>query len=80
MLPFLDKKKMVASIAQRRGKSVEVADEVKPGGSQGNALESAAHDIMMSIEGKSPMDLAKALKAAFMILESEPHEEAGEAE
>jgi hypothetical protein len=41
-------------------------------------LKVVAEDVLSAIQQKSVVDLAKALKAAFEILEAAPHEEAGE--
>lgn len=78
MLPMLDKKRMSTAILQRRkGKlDVEVSPEIqKPSEDQYPELTEAATDILSAIESKSPLSLAKALKAAFEICESYPHEE-----
>lgn len=78
MLPFLDKKKAVSVLLARRGKSpdIEVANETEVGDSDIDpGLKEAAEDILRAIQTKSVIDLAKALKAAFTVADSMPHEE-----
>lgn len=80
MLPMFDKKKMVGAVIARRGKQdIHTNTEVEaPGSNEG--LKSACEDILGAIESKSPMDLAKAMRAAFDILDSEEDEEPSESE
>lgn len=61
----------------KRGKpDMEANSEVEAPGSDINpGLKSAAEDILRAIESKSPIDLAKAIEAAFNACDSEPHEE-----
>lgn len=74
MLPFLDKKKIVSVIVNKRGRDIhdvkpEISKDVNP------KLESACEDILLAIDDKSVIDLASAIKAAFQALDSEPHVE-----
>ena len=81
MLPMHERKKKVAAILQRRpGKlDVEVNSEImKPSGDENSELTEAMKDLISAMERKSPMDMAKAFKAAFEICESYPNEEYGE--
>lgn len=77
MLPFMEPKKIVTIIAARRNKpGVQINPEVEaPGSSMDPGLKEAAIDLLRGIEAKSPMDIAKALKAAFELCDSMPHEE-----
>jgi hypothetical protein len=77
MLPFLDPKKIAsAAMTVKGGKTMEHNPEVEaPDSDMDGGLKSAAEDVLMAIEHKSVMDLAKALKSAFMILDAMPHEE-----
>jgi hypothetical protein len=77
MLPFLDKKKIVSVISAKRGKpDVEVNSEMEaPGSELSPGLKEAAEDLMRGLEAKSPIDIAKALKAAFEICDAYPHKE-----
>jgi len=83
MLPFLAPRKMTSVIIARRGKNpdVEVNPEVEaPGSNMNPALKMAAEDFLRAVDTRSPIDLAKAFKDAFMALETEPHEENAEME
>ena len=79
-LPFLDPKKIAASVIATQMKKkkgdVEVAAEVEAPDSEMDAgLKEAAMDLMRAIEQKSVIDVGKALKAAFMVCDAMPHEE-----
>lgn len=71
MLPFLKKQSRPAGI------SIEVRkpDHQEPESSESPALEAAAQDILRALEDKDSRHLALALRAAFQILDSEPHAE-----
>lgn len=70
MLPFLGQKR------QQDGGSVSVSSEGKVhSGEEDMGLISAAEDLCKAIERKDHKSIAAALKAAFEILESEPHTE-----
>lgn len=78
MLPFLAPKKMVSVIVSQRGKNDlhDVNSEVEaPGSDMDPGLQEAAEDMLRAIDTRSPMDLAKALKAAFEICDSYEDEE-----
>lgn len=77
MLPFLDKKKIVSVINQRRGKlDTTINSEIEaPGSEVDEGLKECATDILNAIEHKSVIDLAKSLHAAFEYMEAMPHEE-----
>lgn len=78
MLPMFDKRTIASVIGSRRGKhpDIEINSEVEaPDSNLNPALKAAAEDVLRAIDTKSPIDLAKALKAAFDICDSEPHEE-----
>lgn len=77
MLPFLEPKKMSSVIIAKRGKTdLHQADEsLAPESEMDPGLHEAAQDILRAIDAKSSIDLAKAIKAAFEICDSYPHEE-----
>jgi len=80
MLPFLkDPKKIVSVISARKGKAdVKVNPEVEaPGGEMHPGLKAAAEDFLRGIESKSPIDIAKAFKAAFEACDDESDSEEG---
>lgn len=70
LLPFLkDKRKETGVIVQERSPD---APSDQPDGS---AIEAAAQDILRAISDNDAKHLALAIKAAFDICESYPHEE-----
>lgn len=78
MLPWLEKKKSVTVYKSTKGKSpdMEMNSEVEaPDSEMDEGLKEAAEDILRAINSKSAMDLAKAIKSAFEICDSYPHEE-----
>lgn len=55
----------------KKGRSSEVAPEVEaPTSNMDPGLLGAAEDLLSAIQGKSPHDIAQALKAAFSVCES----------
>jgi hypothetical protein len=70
MLPFL-KKSQESGVSSEPEKIRREPDE----GEGFDSLEVAAEDFLFAIEKKDSKALAQALRAAFMICESEPHEE-----
>lgn len=74
MLPFLGaKKKQDGGSAA----TVRINDEgkINASSSEDMGLASAAEDLCRGIENKDHKAIANALRAAFQILDSEPHEE-----
>jgi hypothetical protein len=74
MLPFLKKKEDVTSpglIVKTR--MPDKTEENQDTGSEG--MHSAAQDLLSAIESKDTKAIASALKAAFDIADSQPHEE-----
>lgn len=69
MLPFLQKKK------QTGVQVIERAPDEKDESDQGDGLKACAQDIIRALEQKDAAHLAEALRSAFQILDSEPHEE-----
>ena len=70
MLPFL-KKSQEASVA---APEVEVRDHDE----DFDSLEVAAEDLMNAVHSKNAKAVASALRAAFELCDSEPHEEGHE--
>jgi hypothetical protein len=74
MLPFLQKKSMGSGVITK----VRAPDE-KPMENQDDdgmyGVEMAAKDLIDAVESKDAKRVASALKAAFEILDSMPHEE-----
>lgn len=75
MLPFLKHKKQTASLIVSTRKPDGNIQESHSEGDEDSAMKAAAEDIMRAITSKDPQHLALALRAAFQILEAEPHEE-----
>lgn len=80
MLPMFDKKKVASVIVERNGKKpLEVSPEVQaPDNDIDPSLKEAGMDMLRAIESKSPVALAKALKAAIDLCGSLPESEMGE--
>lgn len=70
MLPFL-KNKQEASAAG----PVESVRRESDDGSEYDMLESAAEDLISAVHSKNVKGVCEALRAAFEMCESEPHEE-----
>lgn len=76
-LPFLSKKireQGISTIIHRK------PDENKEEPQDVDSVQYAAEDLLRAIEAKDPIGMAAAMRAAFEIMESEPHEEAGHEE
>lgn len=74
MLPFLKPKTIAGLIIKHRisgGNNLQEDREDK----QDQGLEAACEDILMAISSKDAEHLSHALRAAFDILDSEPHVE-----
>ena len=71
MLPFL-KKNQESSMSAPVDSIKREPDE---GAEEYDSLESAAEDLLKAIESKDSKEIASALRAAFEICDSEPHEE-----
>ena len=71
MLPFLKQKPVAAGIMTIERKP-DAPDE---GHEEDHGLMSAARDLASAMEVKDYKGMAAAIKAAFEILDSEPHEE-----
>lgn len=73
-LPFLRKKQNAAVIISHRKPDAK-EEGAAPDPEDNQALEACAQDIMRAISQNDHKHLALALKAAFDVMESEPHEE-----
>lgn len=69
-LPFLPNKKKQSGIIVHERQPDQKDDEDHSG------IDACAQDILRAIEQKDPKHLGEALRAAFAIMESEPHDEA----
>ncbi len=78
MLPFLKPKTVAGAIMSVRKPDGGMEDMAGPEDSAPDAgMEACAEDIMRAIASKDAKAFAVALRAAFEMMESEPHEEAG---
>lgn len=79
MLPFLDKKRMSASIiSARKGRQdAEVHSEIEAPGEAPSYYKQCAEDILAAVEHKSPIALAKALEELAEKIESKEGSEGG---
>lgn len=80
MLPFLQKHKSggIASVIMSKRQPDGSIGQASPESSEEapDGLESAAQDMIDAMEKKDVKALASAIRAAFDMLESEPHDEA----
>lgn len=70
-LPFLKKKEASVSVPSE----VQLRESDSEEDSDYDSLEAAAEDLTHAIASKDLKGVAAALRAAFQILDSEPHEE-----
>jgi hypothetical protein len=74
VLPFLAKKRQVGVIVESRKPDGDVKEQSQES-EENQGLEACAQDLLSAIERKDARALANAIKAAFEICESYPHEE-----
>ena len=72
-LPFMKPKQVAGLIIQHR--NPDGKPDSAPEDQQDQALESAAEDLILQFTPKTVESVAAALRAAFEIVDSEPHEE-----
>jgi len=80
MLPFMKPKAMSVGVIVRNRKPDGISAEQPDEDSGSGAIDACAEDLMQALQSKDSKAVAAALRAAFEVLESEPHEEAGEEE
>jgi len=76
MLPFL-KQKQVAGLIVAKRKPDGTHEEQHSEDQEDHGLEACATDLIRAIHAKDSTAAAAAMRAAFELMESEPHEEAG---
>ena len=76
MLPFLKHSQEVGSSSSVEAVMRKSDDEDK----EFDSLESAAEDLMNAVHSKDIKAIASALRAAFELMENEPHSEGSEDE
>lgn len=76
-LPFLKKPNRSAGISVSvRTSSGSMAEESEgQEDQQDQGLKYAAHDLLMAVDNRDIEAISEALRSAFQILDSEPHEE-----
>lgn len=75
MLPFMKPKQQVGVIVKNRTPDAPVGDDTDNSSSANEGLEAAATDLIRAVHSKDIKQVADALRAAFEICDSEPHEE-----
>lgn len=75
MLPFLKPKAVAGVIISQRKPDGSKEPEDKMEGDEDAALSACAVDLIRAIHAKDEAGTASALRAAFQVLESEPHPE-----
>lgn len=73
-LPFLKKQQVAGLIISQRKPDASIQVEHQEG-DEDHAMKAASEDILRAITSKDSQHLALALRAAFDILDSEPHAE-----
>lgn len=73
-LPFLKKQSMAGLIISHR-KPDGSKEEEKTEGQEDQGLISCADDLIRAVHSKDSQAVSSALRAAFQILDSEPHNE-----
>ena len=74
MLPFMQKKPVAGLIVAQR-KPDGTHEESHSEGNEDQGLEACAVDLIRAIHSKDSKAAAAAMRAAFEICDSEPHEE-----
>lgn len=75
MLPFLRRKHQGASVIVKHRHPGGNIDELQDNEPSADPLDSVASDLLQAFENKDKNLIAQALRNAFDILESEPHNE-----
>ena len=70
MLPFLKPKAQAAGIM-----TIERKPDSTDGESHDDGIDACSHDLIESVHSKNIKAVSAAIKAAFELLDSEPHEE-----
>jgi hypothetical protein len=74
VLPFL-KPKAVAGLIIAQRKPDGTKEELHSEGNEDAGLEACAEDLIRSIHSKDAKGVMEAMKAAFQLMELQPHEE-----
>ncbi len=74
MLPFL-KPKSVAGLIISRRKPDGSTEEQHSEGNEGEGLDACSEALIRAVNAKDAKSVSAAIRDAFQILESEPHEE-----
>jgi hypothetical protein len=75
MLPFMKPKSVAGLIIQKRSADTGLSAPESPEPEQDQGLSSAAEDLIRAVHAKDAQGVAAAIRAAFELLDSEPHEE-----
>lgn len=77
-LPYLQKKQVAGLIIKKREADTLSPAENDGETSQDQGLESCAEHLIRAVHAKDPAGVAEAMRSAFEIMESEPHDEGAE--
>ena len=81
MLPFLKQKIQSPTIIEhRKPDQEEPSSEESQESNDNEGLEAAASDLIDAVHNRDPKAAASAMRAAFELMESQPHEENNEEE
>ncbi len=82
-LPWMaNKQKQVGGITieQRKPDGSTETQGTEGNENENSGLQSCAEDLIRAVHAKDPSGVAAAMRSAFEILESQPHDEAGESD
>ncbi len=78
LLPFLKKKSIAGLIISKRKPDGAGNEEQHTEGNEDEGLDACSEALIRAVTSKDAKAVSAALRDAFMVLESQPHEEAGE--
>jgi hypothetical protein len=74
MLPFLKPKRVAGVIIEKR--KADQSPQVEPEDAADQGLDACSEELIRAMHAKDAKGVSAALRAAFEVLESQPHEEA----
>jgi hypothetical protein len=75
MIPFMKKKEASISVSVPMEHLTRDSDHEDEMDGHDEMMEAIAHELLDAVHKRNPKDLVMALRAAFQVLDSEPHVE-----